>query len=106
MGYNSKSITVVISCLIKPDKTEMAKQSLNEIIKTVLLKEKACQGIRVHEQPDNSQRLLIIEYWDSKEIFVGPHMQTQHMVDFFKVAETFLDGKAEFNFWNEILFSS
>jgi hypothetical protein len=30
-------------------------------------------------------------------------MQTPHMVAFMKIAGTFVDGEAEFTFWNEIL---
>lgn len=106
MSANAKSVTVVITCAIKPDKVEMAKRELIAVIKTVLAKETACQGIRVHEDPDNLNRLLIIEYWDSKEIFLGPHMQTPHMIEFLKTAESFLDGEAKFDFWDEALFLS
>jgi quinol monooxygenase YgiN len=106
MSTNSTPVTVVITFAIKPDKIEMAKRELKAVIETVMTTEKACQGIRVHENPNDLLRLLIVEYWDSKEHFLGPHMQTPHMVEFLKVAESFLDGKADFTFWNEIRFSS
>jgi quinol monooxygenase YgiN len=101
MTINSKPVTVAITCTIKPDKIEVAKRELSAIIKTVMATERECKGIRVHEDPDDLRRLLIIEYWDSKQHFLGPHMQTPHMVEFLKTAESFLDGKAEFSFWNE-----
>jgi quinol monooxygenase YgiN len=85
---------------------EMAKRELKAIIKTVMANEAACHGIRVHDDPKNPHRLLIIEYWDSEEIFTGPHMQSPHMQTFLKTAETFLDGVAEFGFWREILVAS
>jgi quinol monooxygenase YgiN len=50
--------------------------------------------------------MLIIEHWDSEEIFVGPHMQTPHMQTFLKAAEEFLDGEANFGFWHEIIVRS
>jgi len=103
MSTGLKQVTVVISCAIMPGKIEVAIQALKAVIKTVMLQEKACRGIRVHQDPDNPQRLLIIENWESKKVFLGPHMQTAHMIAFMKLAESFLDGKAEFNFWNEIL---
>ena len=106
MNANSKSVTVVITCAIKPDKVEMARRELEAVIKTVMANEPACHGIRVHDDPKNPQRLLIIEYWDSEEVFTGPHMQSSHMQAFLKTAETFLDGAAEFGFWREILAAS
>jgi quinol monooxygenase YgiN len=106
MNANSKSVTVVITCAIKPDKMEMAKRELEAIIKTVMANETACHGIRVHDDPKNPQRLLIIEYWDSEEVFAGPHMESPHMQTFLKTAEAFLDGVAEFGFWREILVAS
>jgi quinol monooxygenase YgiN len=101
MNANSKPVTVVITCAIRPDKLAMARRELEAIIKTVLANEPACHGIRAHEDPKNPERLLIIEDWDSEEIFTGPHMQTPHMQSFLKKAEAFLDGVAEFGFWRE-----
>jgi len=103
MNADSKPVTVVITCAIKLDKMAMARQALEANIKTVMANEDACHGIRVHDDPKNPQRLLIIEYWDSEEAFTGPHMQTPHMQSFLKTAEEFVDGTAEFGFWREIL---
>ena len=103
MSSTSKSVTVVITSAIKPGKIEIAKRALNTVIKTVIEQESACQEIRVYDDPKNPLRLLIIEKWISEEIFLGPHMQTPHMMAFMKTAESFLDGKAEFTFWNEFL---
>lgn len=102
MSSPSKPVTVVITCAIRPEKLIMAKRALNNVIKTVISIEKACKGIQVHQDPDHPQRLLIIERWDSKEIFLGAHMQTHHMIAFLKLAKSFLDGEAVFNFWNEM----
>ena len=96
-------VTVVITCAIKPDMLETARRELEAVIKTVMADEPACHGIRVHEDPRNPQRWLIIENWASEEIFTGPHMQTPHMQAFLKKAEGFLDGVAEFGFWRETL---
>jgi len=103
MSSNSKLVTVVISVAIKPGKMEIAKQALIAVIKTVIEQEKDCQGIEVYNDTKNPQCLLIIEKWTSEEVFLGPHMQTPHMVAFMKIAGTFVDGEAEFTFWNEIL---
>ena len=102
MNANPKAVTVVITCAIRPDQLATAKRELEAIIKTVLANEPACHGIRVHEDSKNPQRLLIIEDWDSEEIFTGPHMQTPHMQSFLKKAEGFLDGAAGFSFWREV----
>lgn len=95
-------VTVVITCAIKPEQLETAKRELATVIEIVLAKEPACRGIRVHEDPRNPQRWMIIESWESEEIFTGPHMQMPHMQSFLKKAEGFLDGAAEFGFWQEL----
>jgi quinol monooxygenase YgiN len=101
MNADSKAVTVVITCPIKPGKIEIAKREFEAIIKTVVSAERACHGIRVHDDPKSPRRLLLIEYWDSEEAFTGPHMQTPHMQAFLKGAEAFLDGAPEFGFWRE-----
>ena len=45
---------------------------------------------------------MLIEHWDSKEIFTGAHMQTPHMQAFLHRAAEFLAGSPEFSFWREI----
>ena len=99
---DTRAVTVVITCAIRPDKLETARRELEATIKIVMANEPACHGIRVHEDSKNPQRLMIIENWDSEEIFSGPHMQTPHMQSFLKKAEGFLDGVVEFGFWREI----
>ena len=99
----SHPVTVVITCAIKPDQLETARLELAAVIETVMSQEPACHGIRVHDDARNPTRLLIIEKWESEEIFTGPHMQTPHMKTFLERAQTFLDGAAEFRFWREIL---
>jgi quinol monooxygenase YgiN len=99
---DTKPVTVLITCAIKLEQLATAKRELEAVIKTVLAHEPACHGIRVHEDPKNPQRLMIIERWQSEEIFTGPHMQTPHMQAFLKKAEGFLDGVAEFSFWQEV----
>lgn len=103
MNTHAEPVTVVITCAIKLDQLAVARRELEAVIKTVMDNEPACHGIRVHEDPKNPQRLLIVETWDSEEIFSGPHMQTPHMQSFLKKAEGFLDGVAEFGFWREFL---
>jgi quinol monooxygenase YgiN len=98
----TEAVTVVITCAIRPDQLATAKRELAAIVETVMANEPACHGIRVHEDPRNPHRLMIIENWDSEEIFTGPHMQTPHMQSFLKKAEGFLDGVAEFGFWREV----
>ena len=106
MNANTKSVTVVITCSIQTGKMELAKREFETIIKTVVANEKACHGIRVHDDPKDPKRLLLIEYWDSVEGFTGPHMQTHHMQAFLKSAEAFLDGSPEFGFWREFAVAS
>lgn len=100
---DTQPVTVVITCAIKPDQLQAARRELEAVIEIVMANEPACHGITVHEDPRNPQRLMIIERWESEEIFTGPHMQTPHMQAFLKRAEGFLDGVAEFGFWRETL---
>jgi quinol monooxygenase YgiN len=103
MKNNSKQVTVVITCAIKPGKLDMAKRELEAVIKTVMANETACRGVCVHVEQQNPQRMLIIEHWESKDVFTGPHMQTAHMQTFMKTAESFVDGEPTFSFWREII---
>lgn len=98
-----RPVTVVITCAIQPAKLDAARRDLRAVIQQVTALEPACQGIRVHEQPDAPQRWLIVERWASLGAFSGPHMQQPHMQAFLKSAESFLDGKADFAFWHEVL---
>src|SRR5437763_1637640 len=106
MKADSSWVTVVITCSIKPDKVEAARRELESVIQTVIATEPACGGIRVHEDPKDPRRLLIIERWESEDAFTGAHVQTPHMQTFMKTAEAFLDGPADFGFWRETIVAS
>lgn len=103
MAADTSPVTVVITCAIRPEKLDVARRELAAVIGQVMLREPACRGIRVHESPEHPQRWLIVERWDSKEEFIGPHMQQPHMRAFLETAATFLDGEADFAFWRETL---
>ncbi len=102
MSTDTELTTVVITCQIQPGKMEIARQEFSAIVTTVVTNEAACHGIVLHLEPENPNRLLLIEYWDSKEAFTGPHMQTAHMQAFLQRAETFLAATPEFSFWRQI----
>ena len=103
MDNAADPVTVVITCSIKPDQLAMARRELETVIGIVMATEPACRGIRVHEDPEDPRRWLIVERWESKAVFTGPHMQMPHMQAFLKTAEEFLDGAADFAFWHETL---
>lgn len=98
----SRGVTVLITCAIKAELLATARQELDAVIRTVMSEEQACHGITVHEDPTDPRRLMIIERWESQEIFMGPHMQTPHMQAFLKRSEDFLDGAAQFGFWRQV----
>ena len=106
MGTTRDGVTVVIICPIQPDKVELARQEFSAIIQTVVSNEAECHGIDLHVDADNPNRLLLVEYWDSKEVFRGPHMQTAHMQAFLQRAQGFLAGMPEFSFWKEFATAS
>lgn len=95
------AVTVVITGKIKPDKRDLARAAFEAVIPEVIANEPACHGIRLHEDPNDACRLLVIEQWDSVEAFTGPHMQTPHQKAFFEQAQAFLDGEPDFAFWRE-----
>jgi quinol monooxygenase YgiN len=99
MRANEGWTTVVISCQIQAGKAEIARQEFSAIIKTVVANEAACHGIDLHLDPEDPNRILLIEYWDNKESFIGPHMQTPHMQAFLQRAQAFLAGSPDFGFW-------
>jgi quinol monooxygenase YgiN len=98
--------TVVITCQIQPGKADVARQEFSAIITTVVANEAACHGIDLHLDPEDPLRLLLIEYWDSKEAFTGPHMQTPHMQAFLQRAQAFLAATPDFGFWHQFAAAS
>lgn len=102
MKTNAEAVAAVIICPIQSGKVELARREFSEIIRTVVRDEDACHGIWLHEDPEDPHRLMLIEHWDSKEIFTGAHMQTPHMQAFLQRAAEFLAGAPEFSFWRAI----
>lgn len=102
MPITNQPVTVLIACQIVPDKVNLALREFTAIIKTVVTNESACHSIRLQQDIDDPYRLLLIEEWDSKEAFTGPHMQTPHMQAFLQRAQGFLAGAPEFRFGQEI----
>ena len=101
MIARSDRVTVVITGTIQPGQRDVAQAALQTVIPLVIANEPACHGIRVHEDPRDPHRLLIVEVWDSVEAFTGPHMETPHQKAFFAKAQEFLAGPADFAFWRE-----
>ncbi|HSB26811.1 MAG TPA: putative quinol monooxygenase [Pyrinomonadaceae bacterium] len=106
MNRRKELVTVVITCQIQPGKAEMAREEFSAIIKTVVDNEAACHGIDLHLDPEDPNRLLLIEYWDSKEAFTGLHMQTPHMLAFLRRAQQFLAEAPHFGFWQQFATAS
>jgi quinol monooxygenase YgiN len=102
MHSNPQSVTVHIACSIQPDKISDARRDFTSIIATVVANEAACHGIRLQEDIDDPHRLLLIEEWESKDAFNGPHMETAHMQAFLQRAQSFLAAAPEFRFGKEI----
>jgi quinol monooxygenase YgiN len=99
MRAASTLTTVVITCQIQPGKVDLARQEFTSIIETVVANEAACHGIDLHVDPDDSNRLLLIEYWDSKDAYTGPHMQTAHMQAFLQRGQAFIAAEPQITFW-------
>ncbi|RFM31197.1 putative quinol monooxygenase [Chitinophaga silvisoli] len=103
MSKNFNPVTVVICFQIKEDKRILAKQALLTFAKAVLDTEEGCREIRMHEDPADPKRFLLIEYWSDRDLLSGPHMDTAHSKAFRKEIETYIEIEPKVTFWEEAL---
>lgn len=97
-------VTVVISFQIREDKIILAKQALSTFAKAVLDTEEGCREIRMHEDPADPKKFLLIEYWSDRDLLSGSHMDTAHSKAFRKEVEAYVEIEPKVTFWEEVLF--
>lgn len=98
---NDNQITVLIQYQAKFGMEEQAKQELRSLIASVV-SEKACIGINLHQDPDDSTRFMLYENWADKDFYLGEHMQTPYIQSFIQRARDFLVAPPKISFWKQL----
>lgn len=98
----ARESVVLIHYRAQPDKVDVARASLMQLVATVTATEKDCLGIEVHESADDAGRFMLFERWTSREAYQGPHMVTPHLKAFIAGAGEFLAGPPEISYWEKV----
>jgi len=99
----AEPITVVLEYQAQPGKQEVARRELAAIVATVVAQESACLGITMLEDPADPTRFLLYERWSDKAVFLGPHMNTPHLLAFVGRAKEFVSWPPQITFWREVV---
>lgn len=94
------TVTVVIDYRALPDKVEEAFAELEALIRTVVAVEPDCHGIQLLQDTTDPSKALLYEEWTSREAYLGPHLQTPHILAFKARASGLFAGPPEISFWN------
>ncbi len=94
------TITVVIEYRALPDQVGQAFSELESLIRTVAASEPDCLGIQLLQESEDPTRALLYEVWSSREAYLGPHLQTPHLMAFKAKASTIFSGPPRIQFWN------
>lgn len=97
----SKTV-VMVAYRAQAKHVELARQKIAELVATVLAKEPECGGITQLQDENEPTRFTLIEFWPSKALFLGPHMQQPHIQAFIESAGEFLAGPPDISFWQPI----
>jgi quinol monooxygenase YgiN len=81
---------------------ENAERELAALIATVQKVECDCSGIRMVRNADAPSQICLIEYWSSREAYLGPHMQTAHLQAFIQRAGSLFAGPPDISFWEPL----
>lgn len=94
-----RPVTVLIVYRAQPGMADAGLRALADLVGTVVAEEPACFGITVHQDLSDPARILLWEEWKDKASYVGPHMQTPHILAFREKAPTLFAGPPEISFW-------
>lgn len=92
-------ITVIIDYRALPDRAERALEEITALVGTVMEREPDCQGIDILVDQDDPTRIRLIEYWPTRESYLGPHLQQPHIQEFIGRAGEFIAGPPDITFW-------
>lgn len=96
----STAVTVLVRYRLLPDRIDQAMQDIMQLTSTVVAEESDCLGIEVLQDVDDPTLVTLVERWTSREIYEGPHMQTEHLQSFIARARDNFAGPPEISFWN------
>lgn len=89
---------VIVQYTALAEKAPTALAAIRALVRAVVSGEPACGGIQILQEPDAPERIMLIERWPSREVFLGPHMQQPHIQDFIRGAGELLAGPPQISF--------
>jgi quinol monooxygenase YgiN len=95
------AVTVLIEYRALPGEAERAIAGLERLVATVVREEPDCFGIRLLQDAGDPERLLLDEQWSSREAYLGPHLETPHLLEFIANAQGLFAGAPAIQFWRE-----
>lgn len=98
----SDGVIVLISYRAHAGQEEAARTELARLVSTVLSEEPACTGITILQDSEDPARITLVEYWPTRESYLGPHMETPHIRAFIQRAGELVIGPPDISFWREI----
>ncbi|HEV7671079.1 MAG TPA: putative quinol monooxygenase [Thermoanaerobaculia bacterium] len=91
--------TVAITYQAQPDQVENAVRKLTDLIAIVVATEPDCFGIQLYQDAADPARIFLFEEWTSREAYLGPHLQTPHLLAFKASSGPLFVGPPERTFW-------
>ncbi len=82
---SNKTLTITASILAKPEKRELVRQSLLNLIPPTL-KEEGCLNYDLHQDNENPDRFFFYENWESRALWLN-HNDSDHIAAHRKATE-------------------
>ncbi len=82
---SNKPLTITASILAKPEKRELVRQSLLNLIPPTL-KEEGCLNYDLHQDNENPNRFFFYENWESRALWLN-HNDSDHIAAHRKATE-------------------
>lgn len=99
MTKPAPNVVVAITYQALPGKAEPAVAALSDLIRIVVAEEPDCSSIRLYQDPAEQARIFLFEEWTSREAYLGPHLETPHLLAFKERAASLFLGPPERSFW-------
>jgi len=95
-------IVVLIRYRALPGREEAARRELAALIGKVAAREPDCLGITMLGRPEEPAEILLHELWTAREAYLGPHLQTPHLLEFIGRAPELFAGPPEITLWDRL----
>jgi quinol monooxygenase YgiN len=96
---SAPTCTVAITYQAQPDQIDNAVRAITELIAIVVKTEPDCFGIQLYQDEADPARIFLFEEWTSREAYLGPHLQTPHLLAFKASSGPLFVGPPERSFW-------